>query len=96
MVSVFAGFILSSETIVKSMGFALAAGVVIDAFLIRMVMVPAVMSLLGRRAWALPRWLDRAMPNVDVEGEQLTNTLAAVHRPAGTTRGRDAVLEPMP
>jgi putative drug exporter of the RND superfamily len=95
MVSVFAGFIFSSETIVKSMGFALASGVVIDAFLIRMVVVPAVMSLLGQRAWALPRWLDRAMPDIDVEGQELTRTLTAA-RLADATDERHAVLEPIP
>jgi RND superfamily putative drug exporter len=77
MASVFAGFMFSSETVVKSMGFALAAGVLIDAFLIRMLVGPALMSLLGRRTWALPRWLDRFLPVVDVEGERLTRSLAS-------------------
>ncbi|GIF25919.1 RND superfamily putative drug exporter [Actinoplanes tereljensis] len=77
MTSVFAGFILADDTIIKSLGFALAAGVLIDAFLVRMTIVPAVLSLLGRAAWWLPRWLDRLLPNVDVEGEQLTKQLAA-------------------
>jgi RND superfamily putative drug exporter len=77
MTSVFAGFMFSSETVVKSMGFALAAGVAIDAFLIRMLVGPALMSLLGRWTWALPGWLDRALPVVDVEGERLTRSLRA-------------------
>jgi RND superfamily putative drug exporter len=76
MASVFAGFVFSSEAVVKSMGFALAVGVLIDAFLIRMLVGPALMSLLGSRTWALPRWLDRIMPSVDVEGESLTRRLA--------------------
>jgi RND superfamily putative drug exporter len=75
MGSVFAGFVFSSETVVKSMGFALAVGVLVDAFLVRMLVGPALMSLLGRRAWALPRWLDRIAPVVDVEGERLTRKL---------------------
>jgi RND superfamily putative drug exporter len=75
MGSVFAGFILSPESTVKSMGFALSSGVLVDAFLIRMLVGPAVMSLLGRRVWALPRWLDRITPVVDVEGEGLTRRL---------------------
>ena len=62
MASVFAGFVFSSEAVVKSMGFALASGVLIDAFLIRMLVGPALMSLLGRRTWALPGWLDRIAP----------------------------------
>jgi RND superfamily putative drug exporter len=75
MISVFAGFILSSESIIKTMGFALAFGVAVDAFLVRMTIVPAVLSLLGRSAWWLPRWLDRLLPDVDVEGEKLTREL---------------------
>ncbi|MFI5933911.1 MMPL family transporter [Actinoplanes sp. NPDC051494] len=77
MISVFAGFILADDAIIKSIGFALAFGVLIDAFLVRLTIVPAVLSLLGRAAWWLPRWLDRVLPNVDVEGEQLTKELAA-------------------
>jgi RND superfamily putative drug exporter len=75
MMSVFAGFILADDTIIKSLGFSLAFGVAVDAFLVRMTIVPAVLSLFGRAAWWLPRWLDRIMPNVDVEGEQLTRRL---------------------
>ena len=72
MTGVFAGFLFGSDPIIKSFGFALATGVLFDAFLIRMTLVPAVMSLLGDTAWAIPRWLDRALPDVDVEGEKLT------------------------
>jgi RND superfamily putative drug exporter len=72
MMSVFAGFILADDTIIKSLGFALAFGVAVDAFLVRMTIVPAVLSLLGRSAWWLPRWLDRLLPKVDVEGEALS------------------------
>jgi putative drug exporter of the RND superfamily len=68
MISVFAGFILPDDPIIKSIGFALTAGVLIDAFLIRMTLIPALMSLLGHRAWYLPRLLDRLIPNVDIEG----------------------------
>jgi RND superfamily putative drug exporter len=71
MISVFAGFILSPESLVKSIGFALAAAILFDAFVVRMTIVPAVMTLLGRHAWWLPRWLDRIMPDIDVEGEKL-------------------------
>jgi RND superfamily putative drug exporter len=53
------------------MGLALAAGVLIDAFLIRLVFVPALMSLMGKGAWWIPRWLDRALPQMDVEGAKL-------------------------
>ena len=71
MIAVFAGFMLSDEPIIKSIGFALAAAVFFDAFVVRMTLIPAVMYLLGEKAWWLPRWLDRILPNVDVEGESL-------------------------
>ena len=71
MTSVFGGFVLVDDPVIKSMGFALALGVALDAFVVRMTVVPAVVSLLGDRAWRLPRWLDRALPDVDVEGERL-------------------------
>jgi RND superfamily putative drug exporter len=71
MISVFGGFVFLDDPVIKSMGFALAVGVAIDAFVVRMTIVPAVMSLLGRGAWWLPRWLDKVLPNVDIEGEGL-------------------------
>jgi RND superfamily putative drug exporter len=76
MISVFAGFVFSGETMIMSMGFAMAFGVAVDAFVVRMTVVPAVMSLLGRSAWWIPRWLDRVLPDVDVEGEKLRQHLA--------------------
>ncbi|MFJ8110333.1 MMPL family transporter [Streptomyces sp. NPDC096132] len=71
MMAVFAGFIGSSESMIKMIGFGLAIAVFFDAFVVRMAIVPAVLALLGRKAWWLPKWLDRALPNVDVEGEGL-------------------------
>ncbi|MEV5483863.1 MULTISPECIES: MMPL family transporter [Streptomyces] len=71
MISVFAGFIGSSDSMIKMIGFGLAVAVFFDAFLVRMALVPAVLALLGRAAWWLPRWLQRILPNVDVEGEGL-------------------------
>lgn len=76
MMAVFAGFIGSHESMIKMIGFSLAIAVFFDAFVVRMAIVPAVLALLGRRAWWLPRWLDRALPNVDVEGEGLRKDLA--------------------
>ncbi|MET7903096.1 MMPL family transporter [Streptomyces sp. NPDC005355] len=75
MISVFAGFIGSSESMVKMIGFGLATAVLFDAFVVRMAIVPAVLALLGKSAWWLPRWLDKALPNVDVEGEGLRKQL---------------------
>ncbi len=77
MTSVFSGFILAPDTIIASIGFALGIGVLADAFLVRMTIVPAVMTLLGKTAWYIPRWLDRVLPSVDIEGEKLLATLRA-------------------
>ena len=75
MISVFAGFMLGHDPIIKSIGFALSFGVFVDAFIVRMTIVPAVMALVGKSAWYIPKWLDRALPNVDVEGEKLLTSL---------------------
>jgi RND superfamily putative drug exporter len=77
MIAVFAGFITAHEAMVKMIGFGLAIAVLFDAFVVRMAIVPAVMALLGKAAWWLPRWLDRALPDVDIEGEQLRKHLDA-------------------
>ena len=69
MVSVFASFVFSDDPTIKQFGFALAVGVLIDAFLVRMTLVPAVMNLLGPSAWWLPRWLNGLLPTIDIEGE---------------------------
>jgi len=76
MISVFGSFAFSEQVMLRAVGFGLAIGVLLDAFLVRLLFVPAIMSLLGDRAWWLPRWLDRIMPNVDVEGEKLERTVA--------------------
>lgn len=77
MVSVFAGFVFNGDPMVKQMGFGLAIGILIDAFLVRMTLVPAVMAMFGDRAWALPKWLDKALPDLDVEGDKLIKKLEA-------------------
>jgi len=71
MISVFGGFIFSESAMIRSVGFGLAFGVLFDAFIVRMLLMPALMHLLGRSAWWLPRWLERILPNVDVEGAAL-------------------------
>jgi RND superfamily putative drug exporter len=70
MFSVFAGFASGEDATIKSIAFALASGILVDAFVVRMVLVPAALSLLGARAWWLPRWL-RWLPQLDVEGAAL-------------------------
>jgi RND superfamily putative drug exporter len=71
MFSVFAGFVPAGEATVKSIAFALAIGILFDAFVVRMVLVPAALALLGRVAWWLPAWL-RWLPSLDLEGARLT------------------------
>ncbi|MCX4973319.1 MMPL family transporter [Streptomyces sp. NBC_00620] len=70
MVSVFAAFIVSDNVVVKMLGLGLAVSVLIDATVVRLLLVPAVMTLLGHHAWWTPRWLDRLLPHVDTEGEK--------------------------
>jgi uncharacterized membrane protein YdfJ with MMPL/SSD domain len=72
MFSVFAAFVISPDAVTKSIGLALAVGVLIDAFVVRMTLVPAIMVLLGNRAWSLPCWLDWLLPNLDIEGESIS------------------------
>ncbi|MGK5627242.1 MMPL family transporter [Streptomyces sp. URMC 123] len=71
MISVFSGFIMEDNDFVKMIGFGLATAVLFDAFVVRMAIVPALFALLGESAWWLPKWLDRLLPNIDVEGEKL-------------------------
>ena len=75
MISVFSGFIFGGDAVIKSIGLGLAFGVFVDAFLVRMTFVPAVLALLGDRAWKFPSALDRLLPNVDIEGESLNEHL---------------------
>ena len=74
MISVFAGFIFSDSSTIRPVGFGLAFGVLVDAFVVRLLLIPAAMHLLGRAAWWFPRWLDRIVPDVDVEGARLERT----------------------
>jgi RND superfamily putative drug exporter len=69
MVSVFAAFILDNNIVVKMLGLGLAVSVLIDATIVRLLLVPAVMTLLGKHAWTVPRWLDRVLPHINAEGE---------------------------
>ncbi|MCX4851972.1 MMPL family transporter [Streptomyces sp. NBC_00893] len=102
MISVFASFMGSDEQMLKTIGFGLAVAVLFDAYVVRMALVPAVLALLGRRAWHLPRWLDRLVPDLDVEGERLerepggptaTGLEAPYDGPDFVGRGVDSVVE---
>ncbi|MFF3847173.1 MMPL family transporter [Streptomyces sp. NPDC002328] len=76
MISVFSGFIGVGETLIKMIGFGMAIAVLFDAFVVRMTIVPAVLALLGERAWTMPRRLERLVPHVDVEGHALIGAAA--------------------
>ena len=69
MVAVFAGFVGNHDATIQSIGFALAIGILVDAFIVRLVIVPIVMSFLGRAAWWLPKWLEKRLPKISIEGE---------------------------
>ena len=89
MISVFAGFIFSELSMIRPIGFALAFGVLFDAFVVRLTITPAIMTLLGKHAWFIPGWLDKALPNVDVEGESLSEEIAAAERTATESKDTD-------
>ncbi|MFJ5308260.1 MMPL family transporter [Streptomyces sp. NPDC088350] len=91
MMAVFSGFIGAGASMIKMIGFGLAIAVLFDAFVVRMAIVPAVLSLLGHKAWYLPRWLNRILPRVDVEGEALSHKV-----PAPATDTPTARLTPVP
>ncbi|MFD4369530.1 MMPL family transporter [Rhodococcus sp. NPDC058521] len=76
MISVFSAFLLEEDVVAKSMGFALAAGVLLDAFIVRMVIIPSLLALMGESAWWIPKWLDRILPNIDIEGAKLGSRTA--------------------
>ena len=69
MVAVFAGFVFNHDVTIQAIGFGLAIGIFIDAFIVRMTIVPAIMTLLGKSTWWLPKWLDAIVPHVSIEGE---------------------------
>jgi RND superfamily putative drug exporter len=91
MMAVFSGFIGAGASMIKMIGFGLAIAVLFDAFVVRMAIVPAVLSLLGNKAWYLPSWLDRILPRMDVEGEALSRKV-----PAPTADTPTARLTPVP
>jgi putative drug exporter of the RND superfamily len=87
MVFVFGSFLLEDDRVIKLMGVGLATAVLLDATIVRMLLVPATMELLGDRNWWLPRWLDRVLPRIDVEGG---------HDEGGHEEGGDEPAEPTP
>lgn len=96
MISVFASFVLGGDTLIGPMAFALAVGILLDALVVRMTAIPAIMTLLGRSAWWLPRWLDRILPDVDLEGARLVEHLRATGHDVPARHGErgSAVVPP--
>lgn len=88
MFCVFAAFVPTGEAIIKSIALGLAVGIAVDAFLVRMTLVPAVMTLLGEHAWWLPKWLERILPHFDVEGEGLYHQVKLQNWPETDTEYR--------
>ena len=82
MFAVFAAFVPEGDPSIKVIALGLAVGVFVDAFIVRMTLVPAVLALLGDRAWWMPRWLAKVLPSFDVEGEGLARELAHAQWPA--------------
>lgn len=83
MFFVFFAFVPEGSGMIKPIALGLAVGIAFDAFLVRMTLVPALMTLFGRAAWWMPKWLGRILPNVDIEGEQLREHRHAVEWAAG-------------
>lgn len=75
MAAVFGGFALSPSPLVASIALALTIGVLADAFIVRMIIVPSALSLLGHAAWSIPAWLDKALPRIDTEGHSLESAV---------------------
>lgn len=75
MIFVFASFIFAGDVMIKSMGLALAFGILFDAFIVRLTIIPGLMILMGKASWYLPKWLDKIIPNVDIEGHGLDEVL---------------------
>lgn len=82
MFAVFAAFVPEGDGSLKAIALALAVGIFVDAFIVRMTFVPAVLQLLGDKAWYIPKWLDRVLPHFDVEGEGVQHELELADWPA--------------
>ncbi|WP_314104065.1 MMPL family transporter [uncultured Frigoribacterium sp.] len=87
MAAVFSGFVFSNSVMIQSIGLGLALGVLVDAFVVRLLLIPAVMHLLGDAAWWIPKWLDRILPDVDVEGASLERSHPAAGADGGAGSG---------
>ena len=82
MISVFLGFVLGEDPAVKMLGLGLATAILVDATIVRLVLVPATMTLMGNANWWIPRWLDRRLPTIDIDRETPVPTATSSGDPA--------------
>ena len=94
MAAVFGGFVFSNNEIIKPIAFALTVGVLADAFIVRMIIIPSVLSVLGRAAWWLPKWLARVLPHLDVEGSTIEKGSPATAVSSGSPATRHGQIDP--
>ena len=85
MVAVFLGFVTEDGVVIKMIGFGMATAIFLDATLVRMILVPATMTLLGERNWWLPAWLDRILPRVQVEAPEPSRAPVRARRLSGSS-----------
>ena len=93
MIVVFLSFTLGNERTLKEFGFGLAVAVFLDALVVRCVLLPAVLELLGPTTWRLPRWLDARLPHINIEGSA-ARALPAVSRPRTSPRPQNRSPRP--
>ena len=94
MIAVFLSFVTSSQVVIKQLSIGLAASILIDATVVRLLLVPAVMYLFGTGSWWIPRWLDRVLPRIDVEGAAEPPARDPVNQPSGGAEQQAAPLLP--
>ena len=92
MIAVFLGFVLSHDPVTKMMGLGLATAIFVDATIVRMILVPATMKLMGNANWWIPRWLDRLLPTIDIDGETGLPAPAMEPIPTLSTRREDVLV----
>ena len=90
MILVFGSFILGGQRVIKEFGIGLAAGILVDAIFIRMAIVPSIMMLFGKANWWFPAWLDRILPRLAVDADDIAAHPAAVRPRSGARAGRAA------
>lgn len=91
MAGVFMGFVFSGDPMIASIGFVLAAGVLFDAFVVRLTLIPALMKLMGEKAWWFPKWMDKLIPDMDVEGTKLEEKYAHLATAPASSEAKDGV-----